>query len=470
MAMDLAARYPLLMHRRHLAAAAIGFLALACGDVLSSLPVIPSRRNPVPTRSTLREPRSPKTESTTAQNRGAAPAPLGTTPLDWQAWEGERRLRGTGPWRVGKGRLELPVADPLLRMLLRREAAPPSCRIETRLAPPARRGVGRAGLVFRGDDQGAYVFRLCRNPGRVQLMWHRRRPFSWWELADLAAPELAGLPREHRLAVELVGDRIVCRLDGRTVVDLEDGRGRGTRIGVYACDGPATFTEFRTTSSLPTETIPPPVAMEDATGGAKARTDTAGEAKARTDTAGVGVMVTTSSPRFWIHDDFEGPEPAVPWWNLLPAGSFVRTRGRLVHRRPPGPSVALMDEPLTDATLAVRLRLPGEGEAGLVFRWRKDTGYLCVLDRVARRLELRERRGREQRLLARGRIVDPLPDRWLRLQVEVVDETVVVALEGKPVMRWTGCTRQEGRAGAVAARGVALLDDFLLSTHPEGRR
>lgn len=400
--------------------------SFAFTSILLSLPMTPGPPSPV------RHRRRPSAT--------VLPKPLSSPEL--RAWEA--RVGGLpdrkSPWLLEKGCLRLPRVDPLLRVLHLRKAVPKDLRLELRIRVEEEGCKGRAGLVFRSGMQGYYVFRICPDTRCVQLMWHGHSPFSWWELATAPAPQLAMPSRSHHLAVELRGSQLSCRLDGRRVIDVLDERGRQGGVGIYGCDGAFAFDAFASTPLSP-GVVPPwmPVAPRHPN-------------------------------RFWLHASFDHALSSRDGWTFMPEGAWTVENASLLHSSPPGPSVALLGPAIRDATVNVRLRIPDEGEGGLVFRWRKEDAYLCVLDRKQGRLEVRRRQGRLQQLLARGKIRETLDDRWYRLQVETVGTKLVVALSGKPVLRLDDCVATEGRTGVFAARGRLRFDDFLLATHPEGGR
>jgi hypothetical protein len=338
-------------------------------------------------------------------------------------------------WKVRAGILEQSEADGLLRVLMSGSATWDDYAVEARVRVASAADDSRAGLIFRDDGAGFYLLRVARGIDRVQLMYHRRQPFGWEELATMP---LAGqsLPDDFvRLRCEARGPELACFVDGHERVRLVDDRSRRGRIGLYSCQTASAFDDVVV------------LALSGRPAGAASVRPV--RARART---------------FWFRETFEKEASWIGW----PAGTrFAPGRALLVRVAAPT-LVMLPGTEIGDGVAAVRVRVPdAAGRAGVAIRVGSGGRYQVMLDRTAGQVSLeRVDPGQAPTVLASSPRLKNIPDTLVPLVIQARGQALLVMIEDVPLAAATDTKFARGGVALVIEGGPVAFADLTVASAP----
>ncbi|MBI2968140.1 MAG: trypsin-like peptidase domain-containing protein [Bacteroidetes bacterium] len=101
-------------------------------------------------------------------------------------------------------------------------------------------GDSRAGLIFRENESGFYLFRIHRQTDKAQLAYHCKEPFGWFILGEKKLEsDLSG--NWYDLGVFSNGNAIACTLDNIPVFTAPSTLSSDGRVGFYSVESFASF-------------------------------------------------------------------------------------------------------------------------------------------------------------------------------------------------------------------------------------
>jgi hypothetical protein len=173
--------------------------------------------------------------------------PAGSAPPGWTVGQSEK---GSAVWKI-EADTSAPSAPNVLRQsgsaayawCLKDGTSIADGAVEVKFKPVAGKRAQAGGVVFRFRNQDYYyVARANANENNVNLYWFDTEGRQ--EAAAVDTP--VELNKWHTLRAEFQGKRIRVAMDGKTLIDIEDGHvaGRGA-VGVWTrYDSDTLFDDF----------------------------------------------------------------------------------------------------------------------------------------------------------------------------------------------------------------------------------
>ncbi len=151
-------------------------------------------------------------------------------------------------WYIEEGQLRQYQRDGTLHAItLNEELGQAPYRIAARLRLPEEGSEGddRAGLIFGDGPNGFYLFRIHRESNKAELAYHSRSPFGWSILQRKKLDLNLSADDWYELKVSVLGERVLCHLDGKKVIDLEVPALDGGGLGFYSVQSKPFFDSLR---------------------------------------------------------------------------------------------------------------------------------------------------------------------------------------------------------------------------------
>ncbi len=355
------------------------------------------------------------------------------------SWKQDTGGGDTRTWYVEDGALNQFNADGMLHAIFAGGGRRRDYAFSARVRIQVNENDGRAGLIFRANDDGFALFRLHRRTSQVQLACHAAAPFGWRVLAERRLPFQVQGEKWYEMQVQARGNRVLCLLDGEVVLEaFTDGAPEGG-VGFYSVDSQASFREARVTAL-------------------------AGE--------GPGKAGDATLRSFWFREGFladpdylqayAGSAPAAPW--LLVPGGCLHLDADASDR-----SNMLEGCEVHDADIRSLVSCAA-GTVGLVFRGEGKGRYVFAVSPAANRARLLlEEDGRWKELASASCPDDlraPSAGTFL-LNVSARGDRLQAGVNNKMFLDAGDGTLTRGRVGLYADKARAMFHFLQASSPPE---
>ncbi len=155
----------------------------------------------------------------------------------WQQETGGTAIR---TWFVENGILQQYNSDEMLHAIYFGDTCWKDYALTARVKINDSHDDSRAGLIFRENTDGFYLFRIHRESNKVQLAYHSRHPFGWFVLAEKGIGATVG-DAWHHMTVSASGTSIACYLDESCLFRTSAGYSARGRVGFYSVESKASF-------------------------------------------------------------------------------------------------------------------------------------------------------------------------------------------------------------------------------------
>ncbi len=156
--------------------------------------------------------------------------------LDWEQSTGGL---GERTWFLEKSTLRQFEADGLLHSISLGDTSWTDYIVQTKMKIDGSEGDPRAGIIFRENWRGFYLFRIHRETNKAQLAYHSKHPFGWVILKER---ELGDVDDQwHDISVSVHGKEVSCFMDDACIFKTIASFSDAGRIGFYSVESQPTF-------------------------------------------------------------------------------------------------------------------------------------------------------------------------------------------------------------------------------------
>lgn len=167
-------------------------------------------------------------------------------PERFRTWEQNTGGVSERTWFLEEGRLRQHQRNGTLHAITLQEVEQSPYRIQASVKMPGRGdGDDRAGLIFGDTPRGFYLFRIYRESNKAELAYHSRSPFGWTILQQHALDRELDMEEWYELSVSVLGERVVCELDGERLIDLQVPSLSQGKVGFYSVESRPAFDSLR---------------------------------------------------------------------------------------------------------------------------------------------------------------------------------------------------------------------------------
>ncbi len=155
-------------------------------------------------------------------------------------WQQETGGSSARTWFVEKGLLHQHESDEMLHAIYCGDTNWNNYILTAKVRINDSHNDSRAGLIFRENPDGFYLFRIHRESTMAQLTYHSRHPFGWFVLAKKKINTPVG-DSWHDMTVSVAGTTIACFLDESCIFRTSATYSAHGRIGFYSVESKASF-------------------------------------------------------------------------------------------------------------------------------------------------------------------------------------------------------------------------------------
>ncbi len=161
-------------------------------------------------------------------------------PEVFETWEQSTGGTARRTWFIENNLIHQNDTDGLLHAIYIGESDRKNYMVSTRVKITETPADGRAGIIFRENENGFYLFRIHKETKKAQLAYHSKSPFGWFVLNEKKI-ETEILNEWHKLSVLAYDNVIACFMDTVCIFISEAMYSNAGRIGLYSVECKASF-------------------------------------------------------------------------------------------------------------------------------------------------------------------------------------------------------------------------------------
>ncbi|MDD5570450.1 MAG: trypsin-like peptidase domain-containing protein [Bacteroidales bacterium] len=159
---------------------------------------------------------------------------------DFKKWKQNTGGEDKRTWFIENGILNQFESDGVLHAISMGDTLWDNYEMTAKVKITDKHDDSRAGLIFRENKDGFYLFRIHKESKKAQLAYHSKNPFGWFILTEKELNKDVA-DNWFDLKVTAAGNNINCYFDTACIISTSAGYSQRGNIGFYSVESKASF-------------------------------------------------------------------------------------------------------------------------------------------------------------------------------------------------------------------------------------